>query len=137
VKVSHWGGVKGGVSCKIINNHYNQTLYDRMEGRGTNCHKTSLKALFISCSSILPCPPLWHVGVFNLWHKHIKANITLVLLHSGIVNGYQLLCDAHTVLEPHRETAAFFLFYSPSSFSTFSFMFLSLIQFYFFSWVPL
>ena len=23
-----------------------------------------------------------------------------------IVNGYQLLCDAHTVLEPHRGTAA-------------------------------
>ena len=29
-------------------------------------------------------------------------------MHSGIVNGYQLLCDAHTVLEPHRGTAAFF-----------------------------
>jgi len=27
-------------------------------------------------------------------------------MHSGIVNGYQLLCDAHTVLEPHRGTAA-------------------------------
>jgi len=27
-------------------------------------------------------------------------------MHSSIVNGYQLLCDAHTVLEPHRETAA-------------------------------
>ena len=41
---------------------------------------------------------------FNLLHKqfnHIKGYIT------GIVNGYQLLCDAHTVLEPHRGTAAF------------------------------
>ena len=50
---------------------------------------------------------------FNLWHKqfnHIKSNISLVLMYSGIVNGYQLLCDAHTVLEPHRVTAALFLF---------------------------
>ena len=41
--------------------------------------------------------------------RHIQGNnSTLVLMHSGIVNGYQLLCDdAHTVLEPHRETAAF------------------------------
>ena len=44
-------------------------------------------------------------------------------MHISIVNGYQLLCDAHNVLEPHRGTAAFFyfLFYSLSSFSTFSF----------------
>ena len=42
-------------------------------------------------------------------------------MHSGIVNGHQLLCDAHTVLEPHRGTAAFFFFYSLSPFSTFSF----------------
>ena len=27
--------------------------------------------------------------------------LNFVLMHSGIVNGYQLLCDAHTVLEPH------------------------------------
>ena len=34
--------------------------------------------------------------------------ITLVLMHTaGIVHGYQLLCNAHTVLEPHRGTAAF------------------------------
>ena len=42
-------------------------------------------------------------------------------MHNGIVNGYQLLCDAHTVLELHRGTAALFLFYSLLSFSTFSF----------------
>ena len=43
--------------------------------------------------------------------SHIKSNITLVLMHIiGIVNGYQLLFDAHTVLEPHRGTAAFFYF---------------------------
>ena len=53
--------------------------------------------------------------------SHIKGNSTVVLMHSGIVNGHQLLCDAHTVLEPHRGTAALFLFYSLSFFSTFSF----------------
>ena len=42
--------------------------------------------------------------------NHIKGNISLVLLLSGIVIGYHLLCDAHTVLEPHRGTAAFFFF---------------------------
>ena len=52
---------------------------------------------------------------------HIKGYITLVLMHSGIVNGHQLLCNAHNVLEPHKGTAAFFLFYSLSFFSTFSF----------------
>ena len=47
--------------------------------------------------------------------------ISLVLIHSGIVNGYQLLCYAHTVLEPHRGTAAFFFFahYRPFSFYVF------------------
>ena len=47
---------------------------------------------------------------FNLWHKQLTtlwATYIFVLMHSGIVIGYQLLCDAHTVLEPHRETAAF------------------------------
>ena len=34
--------------------------------------------------------------------NHIKGNLSLVLMHRGIINGYQLLCDAHTVLEPHR-----------------------------------
>ena len=53
--------------------------------------------------------------------SRIKGNSTLVFIHSGIVNGYQLLFDAHTVLEPHRGTAALFLYYSLSSFSTFSF----------------
>ena len=58
--------------------------------------------LFTTCTK---SPTLWLVGVFNLWRKqfnHIKGNITLVLVHSGIVNGYQLLSDAHIVLEPHR-----------------------------------
>ena len=54
----------------------------------------------------------------NRLAKLMLINTTLVLIHSGIVNGHQLLCDAHTVLEPHRGTAAFFFL---SSFSTFSF----------------
>ena len=53
--------------------------------------------------------PLWPVGLFNLWHEqfiHIKG---FVLIYSGIVNGYKLLCHAHTMLEPHRGTAALLL----------------------------
>ena len=53
--------------------------------------------------------------------SHIKGNSTVVLMHSGIVNWHQLLCDAHSVLEPHMETAALFIFHTLSSFSTFSF----------------
>ena len=48
-----------------------------------------------------------------------RATQFFVLMHSGIVNEHQLMCDAHTLLEPHRGTTAFF--YSLSSFSTFSF----------------
>ena len=39
-----------------------------------------------------------------------QANITLVLMYSGIEYGYQLLRDAHTVLEHHRGIADLFLF---------------------------
>ena len=42
--------------------------------------------------------------------SHIKGNSTLVLMHSGIVNGYQLLCNAHTVFEPHRGMQIYFYF---------------------------
>ena len=43
-------------------------------------------------------------------------------------HGYQLLCDAHTVFQPHRGTTTLFLFYSLSSFSNFSFyVFVTLI----------
>ena len=52
----------------------------------------------------------------------LRATAVFVLMHSGIVNGYQLLRDAHTVLEPHRGTAAFFFFYSLSSFFHFFFL---------------
>ena len=52
----------------------------------------------------------------------LKATEFFVLMHSGIVNEYRLLCEAHIVLEPHIRT-----FYSLSFFSTFSFMCLSLL----------
>ena len=58
--------------------------------------------------------------------NHIKGNISFDLMHSGIVNDYQLLCDAHTLLEPHRGTAAFFFFTHYRPFSLFLFMCLSL-----------
>ena len=31
-----------------------------------------------------------------------KAKDTIILMHSGIVNGYQLLCNAHSVSEQPR-----------------------------------
>ena len=40
-------------------------------------------------------------------------------MHSGVVNGHQLLCDAHTVPEKHRGTADLFVSNSLSSFSAF------------------
>ena len=51
----------------------------------------------------------------------LRVKLLFVLMHSGIENGYQLLCIAYTVSEQHRGTAALFLFYSLSFFSTFSF----------------
>ena len=61
---------------------------------------------------------------FNLWHKqHIKGNISLVLMHSDIVNGHRLLCDAHTVLNHIGELQLF--------------SFLLTIVLFHFSWVPL
>ena len=53
--------------------------------------------------------------------------ISRVLMHSVIVNGYQLLCDAHTVLEPNRGTAAYFFFTRYCPFPLFLFMCLSLL----------
>ena len=67
---------------------------------------------------------LWHIGILI---SQIEDNINLVLIHSGIVNGYQPLCDAHTVLEPHRGTAAFFFFTHCRPFPLFLFMCLSLL----------
>ena len=56
----------------------------------------------------------------------VKGNITIVIIQSGIVNGYQLICDAHTVPEAHRGTAAFFYFTNYPLFPLFLFMCLSL-----------
>ena len=56
----------------------------------------------------------------------LRATALFVLMRNGIVNGYQLLCDAHTVLEPHRGTAAFFFFTRYRPFPLFLFMCLSL-----------
>ena len=57
----------------------------------------------------------------------LRATAVFVLMHSGIVNGYQLLCDAHAMLERHRGTAAYLIF-SLFSFSAFSFcMFVNLL----------
>ena len=81
----------------------------------------------------------WCLLTYGTNISHIKGNSTLVFMHSGIVTGHQLLCDAHahTVLESQRGTAVLFLFYSLSSFPLFLlFMCLSLRQSYFFSWVP-
>ena len=50
-----------------------------------------------------------------------KNTLVLNLMHSGIVNGCQLLCYAHTVPEVHMGTTALFLYYSLSSFYDFSF----------------
>merc|ERR1719239_1144661 len=77
----------------------------------------------IICTALVAC---WCHQVMAPAVTLRATEISLVLMHSDIVNGYQLLCDAHTVLEPHRGTAAFSFFYSLSSFSTFSF-FLSLL----------
>ena len=54
--------------------------------------------------------------------NHIKIKRTIFFMHSGFVNGYQLLCDAHAVPEQHRETVGLFLFYALSSFSAFFFL---------------
>ena len=71
------------------------------------------------------CRPCCLIGSFNLSHEqfsHNNGNIILVLMHSGIVNGHQLMCDVHTVLEQHMETAALFVLLDNrvSSFSTIS-----------------
>ena len=54
-------------------------------------------------------------------------------MHSSIVNGYQLLCDAHTVFELHRGTAAFFYCTRYRPFPLVLFVFVTLDSPYFFS----
>ena len=48
-------------------------------------------------------------------------------MHSGIIYGQNLLCDAHAVSEQHSETAAFFYFTRYHPFPLFIFMCLSLL----------
>ena len=57
----------------------------------------------------------------------LRATELFVLMYSGIVNGYHLLCDAYTVLEPHMGTEAFFYFTRYRPFLLFHFMCLSLL----------
>ena len=61
----------------------------------------------------------------------LRATLIFVLMHSGIVNGHQLLCDAHTVLESHSRNAAFFFFTHYRPFPLFLFMCLSLLTVFF------
>jgi len=56
----------------------------------------------------------------------LRATALFVPMHSGIVNGYQLLCDAHIVPEPQRGTAAFFFFTHYHPFPLFLFVFVTL-----------
>jgi len=79
------------------------------------------------CLTFTLSQPLWHVGVLTYGTNisHINGNGILVLMHSGIVNGYQLICDGHTMLESHRGTAAFFYFTLYRPFPLFLFMCLS------------
>ena len=83
--------------------------------RGQDYLVTS-SGLVIYCTA-----PLWHICVFLIYgtsNSHIKGNKTLVLMQSGIVNEHQLMCDAHTLLEPHR-TASLFYFTCYHPFSLF------------------
>ena len=50
--------------------------------------------------------PISHVDT-NIF-SYFKGNTSPVLMHSSIVNGYQLLCDAHTVPEQQKGTIAIF-----------------------------
>ena len=61
---------------------------------------------------ILNTPSSLFFCLFITLFIHIKVNNILAVMHSGFLNGHQLLCDAHTVPEQHGGTAAFFLFYS-------------------------
>jgi len=58
-----------------------------------------------------------------------KGN-SIVLMH----NGNQLMCDAHTVREQHKGTAAFFLYYLLSSWLSFSFLTFVTLTVLFLSW---
>ena len=50
------------------------------------------------------------INIYSLPEK-ILPLVQGLVMHSGIVNGHKLPCDAHAVLEQHRGTAALFIFY--------------------------
>ena len=52
-----------------------------------------------------------------------KGNNTIVLMHSGIVNKYPLLCETHTVSKQHRGNVVSFLFFQWYFFFQFFFSF--------------
>ena len=90
------------------------------------CYRFCIEKIF-HLDIVLPL--LWHVLVsitYGTNISHIKGNSTLVLMHKGIVNGHRLLCNAHIVFEPHRGTAALFLFTYYRPYPLFLFMCLSL-----------
>ena len=54
-------------------------------------------------------------GILGSHHStnRYNDNSTLVLMHSGIVNGYWLLCDTHIVQNNLGELQLYFTHYSP------------------------
>ena len=122
-------------------------LFDNLENKGALFSQIYIYPLCLSKSinmilSLLdqPCGLLLSLTfmAFNSLATLKSTHQSLFLyMHSGIVNVYQLLCDAHTVLEPHRGTAAFFFFTHYRPFPFILFMCLSCCQSYFLSWVPL
>ena len=58
--------------------------------------------------------------------SHIKSTSTLILMHSGIVNRHQLLCDAHTVFEHIGALKLYLYFTHYRPYPLFLFMCLSL-----------
>ena len=67
--------------------------------------------------------PSWPVGVIKMAPAvTLRATvISLFLMHSGIVNGYQCCCAMLILCLNHIGELQLFLFYSLSSFSSFSF----------------
>ena len=75
-------------------------------------------------TALVACWCLLTYGMSSL--ATLRAASLFVLMHSDIVNGYQLLLDAHAVLEPHRGTDLYFYFTHCRPFPLFLFMCLSL-----------
>ena len=82
---------------------------------GKWCHTKNWRSCCHRSIYLFTCL-LISIAFVACWCRQVMAQAvtgqqhSFVLMHSGIVNGYQLLCDANTVLEPQRGTAAFFFF---------------------------